>query len=147
MSTRTAESIAKIARKNPVSARTWWIAGLAGAAAAGVGVIAYIVTRPGTSLQVGPVTATQLTPGHRYGLTLACPSALPAPLPTDNTSAAAWLGIPNVTVVSFKQTSPSSVAVMFDYQGTVVLPMPPIQSSGATACTTQLSDMGPSPQA
>jgi hypothetical protein len=241
MSTRTAESIAKVARKNPVSARTWWIAGLAGAAAAGVGLIAYIVTRPGTSLQVsippvlksgdryqfvmtakagtptsgapdkqaiqqfldqmapgefkveaatvsaqppslavtfvvvgkdfpvsqvpanveqniaaqgvtslvitdlGPISTSQLTPGHRYGLTLACPMPLPTPLPTDHASATAWLGIPGATVVSFKQTSPNSLAVEFDYAGTTVLPLPPIQASGATACTSKLSDMGVSP--
>jgi hypothetical protein len=146
MATRFAESIVKVARNNPVSERIWWIAGLAGASAAGVGLIAYIVTRSGKAV-VAPSAAVQLTPGHRYGITLACPTPLPTPLPNDNTSAAAWLGIPNVTVVSFKQTSPRSVAVEFDYTGMSVQPLPSIQSGGATACTTQLSDMGLSPQA
>jgi hypothetical protein len=245
MTTRTAESIAKVARKNPVSRRTWWIAAIAGSAAAGIGLIAYVVTRPGLSLQVsipttlkageqykfvmtaksgtptssapnqtaiqqfldsmapgqfqvvstsvasqplptltvvfnvvgqdysvgqipasvegniaaqgitslvvtdlgpsGPIT--QLQPGYRYGLTLACPMPLPTPLPTDNTSATSWLNIPGATVVSFKQTSLSSVAVQFDFTGASAITVPLIQVSGATACTTQFANMGPTPQA
>jgi hypothetical protein len=144
MSTAAAESIAKVARKNPVAKRTWWIAGLTGLAAVAIGGIAYAATRK-TAASQPPPPANQLTPGHRYGFTLACPTALPPPLPTDNASAQTWFGVPGVTVVSYKQTSPNSVALMFDYKGTVAIPLPPIQASGATACRTQLSDMGVSP--
>jgi hypothetical protein len=140
MSTRTAESIAKIARKNPVAARTWWIAGLA---AAGAGLVVFLAMRPAKAAPGAP-PANQLTPGRRYGLTLACPFALPTPLPTDTASAQSWLSISGATVVSFKQTSPNSVAVEFDYTGPAMT-LPPIQAGGATACTTKLADMGASP--
>lgn len=97
----------------------------------------------------GPVTTSSLTPGHRYGLTLTCPSGMKLPLPPPPIPDAAvvgLLGIPSVSIVSFTVAAGGNgFAVVFDYAGTATIPLPAIQSSGATPCQTQLVDQGPTP--
>jgi hypothetical protein len=101
-------------------------------------------------------TGQHLTPGHRYSLALSCPLTLPLPPPlspgevsSDPTALAAaanLLGIPNVSVVSIRvDPLGTGFTATFDYTGSAALPLPAIQAGGATACTTTLTDMGPTP--
>lgn len=80
----------------------------------------------------------QLVSGHRYVLTFSCPTPITAPTK---------VGVPGTTVVSISpqgQTSAATWTIVFDYVGPT-LNLPPIQSGGATACSTHLTDQGLTP--
>ncbi|HXB28131.1 MAG TPA: hypothetical protein VNV25_25600 [Gemmatimonadaceae bacterium] len=89
---------------------------------------------------------TTLTPGHRYSFQASCPTAFPALPPAGSTTAvAALLGLTGVSILTYLPAADGkSFTVTFDYTG-LAMTLPPIQSGGATSCTSQLVDLGVSP--
>lgn len=135
-----------------VKKTTWgWIA--AGVAAVGaIAVVVYEELKPASKNPPAPPgpSQQQLTPGHRYSLMLSCPTPVaplfpPPPVPPEAAAAILLAGVPVVPQSFSASPDGKSVILVFDYTGTSVLPLPAIQSSGATACQTQLVDQGATP--
>ncbi|MHB8563247.1 MAG: hypothetical protein ACYDDA_04730 [Acidiferrobacteraceae bacterium] len=123
-------------------ALTW---GAAGVTAILVALGIYEETKSKPAANSNTVTTT-LTPGHRYSFQASCPTAFPALPPAGSTAAvAALLGLTGVSVLTYLPSADGkSFTVTFDYTG-LGMTLPPIQSGGGTACTSQLVDLGVSP--
>jgi hypothetical protein len=117
-----------------------WGGGVVVAILVGVGI--YEETKNKPAANSNTVTTT-LTPGHRYSFQASCPTAFPALPPAGSTAAvAALLGLTGVSVLTYLPAADSkSFTVTFDYTG-MAMTLPPIQSGGGTACTSQLVDLG-----
>jgi hypothetical protein len=134
---------------------TWgWIAAAAALLVAG-GAVAYEeFKKPAASGGGGssPSSANTLQPGMPYRLVLACPTAVipvpPPPVPT-TWAASLFSGLPitvqSVTPGGLSGQMASSLTIVFTYNGASPVTLPPIQASGATACSTTLSPLVSTP--
>jgi len=120
---------------------------VAGAVATALVVAVVVEGTAKAAAPVVPPAPLTLTPGHRYGLQVACPFPFPGGLPpVGATSAVALLlGISGVSVVNYSPASDGkSFSAVFDYSGAAVV-LPTIQAGGGTSCTSDPVDMGPTP--
>ena len=100
------------------------------------------------SCPTGSTPTSTLIPGHRYGFAAQCPQGFPLPLPPagSTNTVAALIGVSGISIVNYSPAADNkSFAAIFDFAGAAQLPLPTIQSGGATACTSRLCDMGLTP--
>ena len=96
----------------------------------------------------GSTPTSTLIPGHRYGFAAQCPQGFPLPLPPAGSTdtVAALIGVSGISIFNYSPAADNkSFAAIFDFTGAAQLPLPTIQSGGATACTSRLCDMGLTP--
>lgn len=96
----------------------------------------------------GSTPTSTLIPGHRYGFAAQCPQGFPLPLPPAGSTdtVAALIGVSGISIFKYSPAADNkSFAAIFDFTGAAQLPLPTIQSGGATACTSRLCDMGLTP--
>lgn len=121
-----------------------WIIGLAVGGVALVGLVVAGIVEGGASATPAPA-AQNLQPGHRYKVDIECPFPIPGLPPAGALSAYAFVGIPNISGVSYMPAPDGkSLEIVFDYTG-IAMTLPPLEAGGGTSCTSTLTDMGPSP--
>jgi len=147
---KASHGMTAMARRNPVTKRVWWIAGLSAVAAAGVATIAYVVTRPGQKVVV-PVVFKH---GERYQVVVTAPAGTPNPgtLPTQASMQAALDAMApgefSVAQVSYT-ASPPTFTMTIDVVGPTFA-RPPVpanvqQQIVSLNLSIVITDVGPSP--
>lgn len=129
--------------------RALWIGGSA-LAAAGLVTVGVLATK-GSAAAAPPApapagSASSLTMGHRYKLSVTCPTPIQTPLLTGVTAANVTVTATTPKILSGGTSSASGWDIVFDYTGaTMSAGSPASLLGGASACAVTLTDMGLSP--